>query len=259
MTLDEKTSMLADIINSNLKRYQNEQQDELLLLHSGRKGMKWGMHIFGNDRTSSSGGTIRTSNGGVLRRFRRKTPNNVQRVRGKQGREIQRQSQNVNDHLERKSKKHRRVNEHEREADFINEYNHRDKMSTKAIKARTDRLNAEYAFREAVYRQQEQRNKQAAEIAAKRRATAVKVAKIAGKTAVAYGLDKVYEQSVKRPDPTRFDLTLTKNSEGKSQLFGSSENKRAFAKANSEWEQGYKMSKEYTQLLDAFIKASSGK
>lgn len=89
------------------------------LHHSGRKGMKWGMHIFG--RRQAQGG-----------------------VRGKRG--AKPEPQNV----KMPKKPRRSVDERMREAEFLDMYRSRDNMSTKALKAKIARLEAERKFKELV-------------------------------------------------------------------------------------------------------------
>ena len=95
----------------------NLTSDELH--HAGRKGMKWGMNIFG--RRQSKGG-----------------------VRGK--RSAKPEQQNVKN----PKKPRRSVDERMREAEFRDAYRTRDNMSTKALKAKIARLEAERKFKELV-------------------------------------------------------------------------------------------------------------
>lgn len=89
------------------------------LHHSGRKGMKWGMNIFGRRRTGS---------GGRFRRDKNTDPKNVK--------------------IPKKLRKS--VDERMREAEFLDMYRSRDNMSTKALKAKIARLEAERKFKELV-------------------------------------------------------------------------------------------------------------
>lgn len=89
------------------------------LHHSGRKGMKWGMNIFGKRRTGS---------GGRFRRDKNADPKNVK--------------------IPKKLRKS--VDERMREAEFLDMYRSRDNMSTKALKSKIARLEAERKFKELV-------------------------------------------------------------------------------------------------------------
>lgn len=95
----------------------NLTSDELH--HAGRKGMKWGMNIFGRRRTGS---------GGRFRRDKNTDPKNVK--------------------IPKKLRKS--VDERMREAEFLDMYRSRDNMSTKALKAKIARLEAERKFKELV-------------------------------------------------------------------------------------------------------------
>lgn len=95
----------------------NLTSDELH--HAGRKGMKWGMNIFGRRRTGS---------GGRFRRDKNADPKNVK--------------------IPKKPRKS--VDERMREAEFLDMYRSRDNMSTKALKSKIARLEAERKFKELV-------------------------------------------------------------------------------------------------------------
>lgn len=95
----------------------NLTSDELH--HAGRKGMKWGMNIFGRRRTGS---------GGRFRHDKNADPKNVK--------------------IPKKLRKS--VDERMREAEFLDMYRSRDNMSTKALKAKIARLEAERKFKELV-------------------------------------------------------------------------------------------------------------
>lgn len=95
----------------------NLTSDELH--HAGRKGMKWGMNIFGRRRTGS---------GGRFRRDKNADPKNVK--------------------IPKKLRKS--VDERMREAEFLDMYRSRDNMSTKALKSKIARLEAERKFKELV-------------------------------------------------------------------------------------------------------------
>lgn len=95
----------------------NLTSDELH--HAGRKGMKWGMHIFG--RHQSKGG-----------------------VRGKRGAKPEQQN------VKMPKKPRRSVDERLREAEFRDAYRTRDNMSTKVLKSKIARLEAEQRFKQLV-------------------------------------------------------------------------------------------------------------
>lgn len=95
----------------------NLTSDELH--HAGRKGMKWGMHIFGR----------RQSNG---------------QARVKRGAKPEQQN------VKMPKKLRRSVDEQLREAEFRDAYRTRDNMSTKALKSKIARLEAEQRFKQLV-------------------------------------------------------------------------------------------------------------
>lgn len=95
----------------------NLTSDELH--HAGRKGMKWGMNIFG--RRQPKGG-----------------------VRGKRGAKPEQQNVKI------PKKTRRSVDERLREAEFRDAYRTRDNMSTKALKSKIARLEAEQRFKQLV-------------------------------------------------------------------------------------------------------------
>lgn len=95
----------------------NLTSDELH--HAGRKGMKWGMHIFG--RRQTQGG-----------------------ARGKRGAKPEQQNAKM------PKKPRRSVDERLREAEFRDAYRTRDNMSTKALKSKIARLEAEQRFKQLV-------------------------------------------------------------------------------------------------------------
>ena len=95
----------------------NLTSDELH--HAGRKGMKWGMHIFG--RRQPKGG-----------------------VRGKHGTKPEQQN------VKMPKKLRRSIDERLREAEFRDAYRTRDNMSTKALKSKIARLEAEQRFKQLV-------------------------------------------------------------------------------------------------------------
>lgn len=97
----------------------NETSEELH--HAGRKGMKWGMHIFGRQR-------YRT---GVFGRRHKPQGNPI--VKGSSRKKLRRS-----------------VDEQLREAQFIEQYRNRDRMSTRDLKNKIARLESEQKFKTLV-------------------------------------------------------------------------------------------------------------
>lgn len=95
----------------------NLTSDELH--HAGRKGMKWGMNIFGRRKLKDG-------------------------VRGKRGAKPEQQNVKI------PKKPRRSVDERLREAEFRDAYRTRDNMSTKALKSKIARLEAEQRFKQLV-------------------------------------------------------------------------------------------------------------
>ena len=104
----------------------NETYDELH--HAGRKGMKWGMHIFGRQRSRT----------GVFGRKHRPQGNPI--VKGSSRKKLRRS-----------------VDEQLREAQFIEQYRNRDRMSTRDLKNKIARLEAEQKFKALVENPQKAR------------------------------------------------------------------------------------------------------
>lgn len=97
----------------------NETSDELH--HAGRKGMKWGLHIFGRQRSRTRG-------------FGRKhRPKGNPIVKGSSRKKLRRS-----------------VDEQLREAQFIEQYRNRDRMSTRDLKNKIARLESEQKFKTLV-------------------------------------------------------------------------------------------------------------
>lgn len=94
-----------------------ETSDDVLL-HAGRKGMKWYQHIFGSRRAGVSG-----------RRQKSRSQKAVAKAVVKR-------------------KKSMPVDEYQRELEVINLYRHRDKVSTKALKAKIARIESERKLKE---------------------------------------------------------------------------------------------------------------
>lgn len=97
----------------------NETSEELH--HAGRKGMKWGMHIFGRQRSRT----------GVFGRRHKPQGNPI--VKGSS-----------------RKKMRRHVDEQLREAQFIEQYRNRDRMSTRDLKNKIARLESEQKFKTLV-------------------------------------------------------------------------------------------------------------
>lgn len=89
------------------------------LHHSGRKGMKWGLNIFGRRQTK---GVVRGKHGTITEQQKAKIPKKILRS----------------------------VDERLREAQFLDMYRTRDNMSTKALKSKIARLEAEQRFKQLV-------------------------------------------------------------------------------------------------------------
>ena len=140
--------------------------------HWGVKGMKWGRR---KGRTTSSGPTFRTKNGLLARRFK-KTENPIV------------------------------IKERERRQKFIKEYHNRDKMSVQAIKKRTDRLNAEYAFKQALEKPIVDKKKAEAEKRARRVKTVAKVAGGVAIGALVYSGIRAKQLSGSTPSLSQFNL-----------------------------------------------------
>ena len=103
-----------------------ETSDELH--HAGRKGMKWGLHIFGRQRSRT---------GGFSRKHR---PQGNPIVKGSSRKKLRRS-----------------VDEQLREAQFIEQYRNRDRMSTRDLKNKIARLEAEQKFKTLVENPQKAR------------------------------------------------------------------------------------------------------
>lgn len=160
-------------INEILISTQQQSQDDLL--HYGILGMKWGRR---KGRFSGSSGAMRNpKTGGILRKFRKKDPNDQIAAQQHQDPRRKRNVKKVNDRM--------------REDQFIYEYEHRDRMSTRAIKARNERIKAEREFESLVYSPQRERAK-AEQAKKERRKKILTTAAIVGLNAAAdYGFEKI--------------------------------------------------------------------
>lgn len=169
-------------INEILISAQQETQEDLL--HYGILGMKWGRR---KGRFSGSSGAMRNpKTGGILRKFRKKDP-----------RDQLAQQQNMDPRRKRNVKK---VNNRLREDQFIYEYEHRDRMSTKAIKARNERIKAEREFESLVYGPQREREKAEAAKKARRKKLLTTAALVGMEATADYGLEKMFYRNGVRPE-----------------------------------------------------------
>lgn len=169
-------------INEVLISAQQQSQDDLL--HYGILGMKWGRR---KGRFSGSSGAMRNpKTGGILRKFRKKDP-----------RDQLAQQQNIDPRRKRNVKK---VNNRLREDQFIYEYEHRDRMSTKAIKARNERIKAEREFESLVYGPQREREKAEAAKKARRKKLLTTAALVGMEAAADYGLEKMFYRNGVTPE-----------------------------------------------------------
>lgn len=162
--------MATPNVNENLISTPQHTSDDIL--HWGVKGMKWGRR---KNRASGSSTTINPKTGSIMRRFR-KVENPIV------------------------------VKERERQQKFVKEYYNRDKMSVKAIKARTDRLNAEYAFKKAIEQPIVDKQKAAAEKRARRAKLAIKIAGGAAVGALVYSGIRAKQLSGSEPSLASFNL-----------------------------------------------------
>lgn len=162
--------MATPNVNENLISTPQHTSNDIQ--HWGVKGMKWGRR---KNRASGSSTAINPKTGSIMRRFR-KVENPIL------------------------------VKERERQQKFVKEYYNRDKMSVKAIKARTDRLNAEYAFKKAIERPIVDKQKEAAEKRARRAKLAIKIAGGAAIGALVYSGIRAKQLSGSEPNLGQFNL-----------------------------------------------------
>lgn len=162
--------MATPNVNENLISTPQHTSNDIQ--HWGVKGMKWGIR---KNRASGSSTAINPKTGSIMRRFR-KVENPIL------------------------------VKERERQQKFVKEYYNRDKMSVKAIKARTDRLNAEYAFKKAIEQPIVDKQKAAAEKRARRAKLAIKIAGGAAIGALVYSGIRAKQLSGSEPNLEQFNL-----------------------------------------------------
>lgn len=169
-------------INEVLISAQQQSQDDLL--HYGILGMKWGRR---KGRFSGSSGAMRNPiTGGILRKFRKKDPNDQIAAQQHQDPRRKRNVKKVNDRM--------------REDQFIYEYEHRDRMSTRAIKARNERIKAEREFESLVYSPQRERVKVEQAKKERRKKILTTAALVGMEVAADYGLEKMFYRNGVKPE-----------------------------------------------------------
>lgn len=182
----------ANSINEVLISAQRLEQDQLL--QYGILGMKWGRR---KGRFSGSSGAMRNpKTGGILRKFRKKDPRE-QAILAERNKDPRRK-RNV-----------QKVNNKLREDQFIYEYEHRDRMSTKAIKARNERIKAEREFESLVYGPQREREKAEAAKKARRKKLLTTAALVGMEVAADYGLEKMFYRNGVTPE--NYGVTYNKD------------------------------------------------
>lgn len=162
--------MATPNVNENLISTPQHTSNDIQ--HWGVKGMKWGRR---KNRASGSSTAINPKTGSIMRRFR-KVENPIV------------------------------VKERERQQKFVKEYYNRDKMSVKAIKARTDRLNAEYAFKKAIEQPNRDREQALREKRARRAKTVLKIAGGVAIGALVYSGIRAKQLSNSEPSLGSFNL-----------------------------------------------------
>lgn len=141
------------------------------------------------------------------------------------------------------------VKERERQQKFIKEYYNRDKMSVKAIKARTDRLNAEYAFKKAIEQPIVDKQKAAAEKRARRAKLAIKIAGGAAIGALVYSGIRAKQLSGSEPSLEQFHLTKNGNT-----IRGKGSNYNEYLKAVKK----HKQAKDTVKLINDAARVTVG-
>lgn len=186
---------IPDSINNILISAQQLSQDQLL--QWGVLGMKWGRR---KGRFSGSSGAMRNpKTGGILRKFRKKDPREQAALAARN--QDPRRKRNV-----------KKVNNRLREDQFIYEYEHRDRMSTKAIKARNERIKAEREFESLVYGPQREREKAEAAKKARRKKLLTTAALVGVEAAADYGLEKIFYRNGVTPENYGVKYDKDKNS-----------------------------------------------
>lgn len=185
-----KTNSINDVL---ISAQQQSQED---LLHYGILGMKWGRR---KGRFNGSSGAIRNpKTGGILRKFRKKDPRDQIAAQQHQDPRRKRNVKKVNDRM--------------REDQFIYEYEHRDRMSTKAIEARNKRFKAEREFESLVYGPQRERAKAEAAKKARRKKLLTTAALVGVEAAADYGLEKIFYRNGVTPEKYGVSYDKDKNS-----------------------------------------------
>lgn len=185
-----KTNSINDVL---ISAQQQTQED---LLHYGILGMKWGRR---KGRFSGSSGAIRNpKTGGILRKFRKKDPRDQIAAQEHQDPRRKRNVKKVNDRM--------------REDQFIYEYEHRDRMSTRAIQARNARIKAEREFESLVYGPQRERAKAEAAKKARRKKLLTTAALVGVEAAADYGLEKIFYRNGVTPENYGVSYDKDKNS-----------------------------------------------
>lgn len=205
--------MVTPNVNENLISTPQHTSDDIQ--HWGVKGMKWGRR---KNRASGSSTTINPKTGSIMRRFR-KVENPIV------------------------------VKERERQQKFVKEYYNRDKMSVKTIKARTDRLNAEYAFKKAIEQPIVDKQKAAAEKRARRVKLAIKVAGGAAVGALVYSGIRAKQLSGSEPSLEQFHLTKNGNT-----IRGKGSNYNEYLKAVKK----HKQAKDTVKLMNDAARVTVG-
>ena len=205
--------MATPNVNENLISTPQHTSNDIQ--HWGVKGMKWGIR---KNRASGSSTAINPKTGSIMRRFR-KVENPIL------------------------------VKERERQQKFIKEYHNRDKMSVKAIKARTDRLNAEYAFKKAIEQPIVDKQKAAAEKRARRAKLAIKVAGGAAIGALVYSGIRAKQLSGSEPSLEQFHLTKNGNT-----IRGKGSNYNEYLKAVKK----HKQAKDTVKLINDAARVTVG-
>ena len=205
--------MATPNVNENLISTPKHSSNDIQ--HWGVKGMKWGRR---KNRASGSSTAINPKTGSIMRRFR-KVENPIV------------------------------VKERERQQKFVKEYYNRDKMSVKAIKARTDRLNAEYAFKKAIEQPNIDKQKAAAEKRVRRAKLAIKIAGGAAVGALVYSGIRAKQLSGSEPSLEQFHLTKNGNT-----IRGKGSNYNEYLKAVKK----HKQAKDTVKLINDAARVTVG-
>lgn len=140
------------------------------LLHYGVLGMKWGVRR--GKSTSSTGGKRK------FRIFKK----------------------NISKETDQQPIKNKKVDTLAREAKFRQEYEHRDKMTTRQIQARNNRIKAEQEFERLTGEPARARARAEAELKAKKRARNLKIAGTVATVVGTMSAEQMARQLTSRPD-----------------------------------------------------------